>query len=387
MNRRFLTPWLVLVSLTSIPLFLASSRADEPQTETQTQTSYTVVTTTAEPGSPDETQVEVAVEVTTPGEYWLGVVCTPVDDAVLKGHLGIEHGFLVQEIVPDSPAAKAGLQPQDILTRVGDQALENLKTLVEATEKAKDQPLTLTLIRKGQQQTVEVTPAKRPAEAAAVTVTSDKETTQEWQALQKALRTYQFKLGEVQEDAAKRKMIFVMPGLVLPEEAQDFPQDLQVTITKKGQDPVKITVQRGDQQWELDADSLDKLPEDIRPHVKQMFGRSVSVGIGKQFDWTAHTADPTLVQPLDPEAIKKSLQAIPRMRLELRNLGDKLPGEVRKRIDVELKEAREHLDKADAESAQALDQIRAELKELREAVEKLRAERAKEQPPAAGNPQ
>ena len=55
-------------------------------------------------------------------------------------HLGIEHGIVVQEVVNDSPAAKAGLQKQDILIQAGDQPLTDLKTLVETTEETRRRP-------------------------------------------------------------------------------------------------------------------------------------------------------------------------------------------------------------------------------------------------------
>ena len=38
----------------------------------------------------------------------------------------------------DSPAAKAGLQKQDILIQAGDQPLNDLKTLVEKTEETQE---------------------------------------------------------------------------------------------------------------------------------------------------------------------------------------------------------------------------------------------------------
>jgi hypothetical protein len=307
------------------------------------------------------------------------------------GHLGIEQGILVKEIVPDSPAAQAGLQPQDILIQVGDQPLHDLQTLVASTEKAQDQAITLTLIRKGQRQTVEVTPAKRPDEPAGAVVLPDPETAEEWQQLQQALRTYQFKLSEVQGDPHQTKMLFVMPGFVLPEQAKDFPQDLEVTLTKKGQDPAKMTVRRGEQQWEVDANSLDQLPEDIRPHVQQMFGRGVEIGVGQQIgkhlNWTARLAQPLLAEPLDAEAMYKSRPPGRRIRMELRGtLGEKLPVELRQRIESQWKEAQEKLNEAtSAELDQALEEIRAELKELRQLVDALRAERAA-QPAAESEP-
>src|SRR5210317_563218 len=44
------------------------------------------------------------------GGTWIGVLCRPVDE-VLKAHLKLEHGLIVERVVPKGPAAKAGLEP------------------------------------------------------------------------------------------------------------------------------------------------------------------------------------------------------------------------------------------------------------------------------------
>jgi len=210
------------------------------------------------------------IDVVQPGQYWLGIICTPLDDQLLKHHLGIESGIVVNEVVPDAPAAQAGLQPQDILIQAGDQPLKDLKTLVETTEKAQEQPLTLTFIRKGERQTVEVTPSKRPDQPPAAADPADQETADEWKLLQDSLqrRWRAPRVIEYGDRAAEgTRMLFLMPGFVLPDQQKDFPKGLEVTITKKGEEPAKVTVKRGEEQWEVDAKSLDKLPEDIRPHV------------------------------------------------------------------------------------------------------------------------
>ncbi|MBM4088112.1 MAG: hypothetical protein FJ276_01590 [Planctomycetes bacterium] len=56
--------------------------------------------------------------------------------------------------------------------------------------------------------------------------------------------------------------------------------DLAISVIRKADKPVAITVTRGEQRWDVDEKSLDKLPNDIRPHLERMFGRGVSVSIG-----------------------------------------------------------------------------------------------------------
>jgi len=90
---------------------------------------------------------------TKPTSY-IGVVTSPLP-AVLTAQLGLADGFglVVGEVLPDSPAAKAGLQRYDVLTKFNDQQLvdsSQFSTLVRAQKK--DTEATLTFLRKAQEQ-------------------------------------------------------------------------------------------------------------------------------------------------------------------------------------------------------------------------------------------
>ncbi len=102
-------------------------------------------------------------------EYWIGLECVPVEPA-LRSQLGLaEHqGVMVARVMPESPAAKAGIKPYDVLVKAGDKPLRDIKTLVEAVEQSKDKPLSLEVLRGGKSQKVDVAPAKRPGESAKV---------------------------------------------------------------------------------------------------------------------------------------------------------------------------------------------------------------------------
>jgi hypothetical protein len=415
MKRNFATRWTALASLAALLTMTIAARGDDP-TPAPTDQAVTVVVQQdegtaapqatgaeargivvvqgkANPGSAEARTITVDVDVVKPGEYWLGIICTPLEDELLQAQLDIQHGVVVKEVVQDSPAAKAGLQPQDILLQVGDQPLTDLKVLVETTEKSKEQPLTLTFLRKGERQTVEVTPAKRPATPPTAATAPDKEAADEWKLLQDSLRMHWVPPAVAQDGTAPdgTKMLFLMPGFVLPEQAKNFPKDLEVTMVKKGEEPLKITVKRGDDTWEVDATSLDKLPEDIRPYVAQLLHGGVSVAVGSGgVSWSSDLPQSLILPKLDPEVLKKSLKVAPKIRMELRGLAEKLPAEVREKIDAELKDAQDKLEEAQSNiPTETLDKIQQELKELREQIEKLRAERAEkaaEQKPAAEEP-
>jgi len=56
-------------------------------------------------------------------------------DLKKKLDAAVEHGAVVAEVMPDSPAAKAGLKADDIITHVGDQAVANPDELRAAVRK------------------------------------------------------------------------------------------------------------------------------------------------------------------------------------------------------------------------------------------------------------
>jgi hypothetical protein len=85
---------------------------------------------------------------------FLGVIAAPAPPAI-AAQLGLTEGFglLVMEVLPDGPAAKAGVQKYDVLKLLNDQQLvdtNQLSALLRAAGKDKD--VVLTVIRKAQEQ-------------------------------------------------------------------------------------------------------------------------------------------------------------------------------------------------------------------------------------------
>lgn len=103
-------------------------------------------------------------QVPTKPTPYIGVITTP-PPAVLSAQLGLEEGFglVVNDVLPDSPASKAGLQRYDVLTKFNDQQLVDsgqFSTLVRALKK--DTEATVSFIRKAQEQKVTVKIDERP---------------------------------------------------------------------------------------------------------------------------------------------------------------------------------------------------------------------------------
>ena len=108
------------------------------------------------PGGRDERVPKVPVT-------YLGVETSEVP-SVLCDQLGIQKGFglVVDYVVPDGPAAAAGVQQNDIIKMLNDQILTDpgqLSKLVRSFQEGTS--VTLTLMRKGQEQKVTVKLGKK----------------------------------------------------------------------------------------------------------------------------------------------------------------------------------------------------------------------------------
>ena len=83
-------------------------------------------------------------------DYWLGVFASrpsPALQAQLK--LPKDQGLLVEDLRPESPAAKAGLQPYDVLLKGNDKPLSNVDDLMRLIGQVKEGKLKLDLLRRG----------------------------------------------------------------------------------------------------------------------------------------------------------------------------------------------------------------------------------------------
>ena len=208
------------------------------------------------------------------GDYWIGLECFPVQPA-LRAQLGLadNQGLLVEAVMPGSPAAKAGVKQYDVLLKAGDKKLSDMKTLVEAIEAAKDKPLKLELFRAGKSITVDVTPAKRPAEAGPGAMPGGASGAGPVDVDQLRRWIDRLRAGEAGEGPMRFR--FFHPGAILPPGATvpgAMPANLSISITRSGNEPAKIVVKRDQEKWEVTVKELDKLPADVRPYVEQMLG-------------------------------------------------------------------------------------------------------------------
>jgi hypothetical protein len=95
---------------------------------------------------------------------YLGVVSSVVPE-MLADHLGLKQGegIIVRAVMPEGPAAKAGLEVNDIVTRVGDKAVGSPQDLTDQVTALKPgENIHLDVIHKGKPAGLDVTLGKRP---------------------------------------------------------------------------------------------------------------------------------------------------------------------------------------------------------------------------------
>jgi PDZ domain-containing protein len=225
------------------------------------------------------------------GEYWLGVQVAALPE-VVKKQLVLEDGLAVEEVTPDSPAAKAEIKKYDILVKAGDAPVKNIMDLVKAVDASQGKEMTIVIIRDGKHQTLKVVSEKRPksegVEAVKRAVTAARpELAGEIKQLEEALEKLKGKVGKEGVGFWYTKPAVVAPRVDLrlsdakiaeaitkSLKPAEFPKDLSVQINKQGDQPAKIHVKRGDkEEWEATDDKLKDLPDDIRPHVERLMGR------------------------------------------------------------------------------------------------------------------
>lgn len=225
--------------------------------------------------APDENPGDhVGVQRMQMPKYWIGLLggaITP--DHPLRAHLDLPEnaGLIVANVVPDSPAAKAGLKKHDILLKANDKDLHEMQDLVELvmSEGPKKGQITLEILRHNKRETVYLTPEERPAN------------------VPMPQNDIEHGMGGG-EFGLPNELLERFGGGNFPMEFRNFgpgviagggggvanmPNGVSVSIKKENDKPAEITVKRGNDTWTVvgdDPESLKQLPEDLRPFVAGM---------------------------------------------------------------------------------------------------------------------
>ncbi|HTN75068.1 MAG TPA: PDZ domain-containing protein, partial [Pirellulaceae bacterium] len=206
-------------------------------------------------------------------KYWVGVACEPISDA-LKAQLKLEQGLLVRDVIAEGPAAKAKIQPLDLLLKIDDEELVTVEQLMEVVEKRGAKEFSVTLIRAGERQTVKVTPVERPAEQAfSGGLGSGLEGGPAWKKVEAELK-------KMQAQNKGMEMMFVRPGVMFNADRVKvfvWPKDAQLHIHKQSDQPAEIVIKRGEKSWKTTEDKLDELPPEARELVDRVRGDAMQL--------------------------------------------------------------------------------------------------------------
>ncbi len=316
-------------------------------------------------GGPVQVEVEPADPIT-PSDYWIGLACRPVPGALrAKRELPEGEGILVIEIVPDSPAAKAGIERGDVLLRAGKKPLGSIRDLIDAIDAANGVKLTLKVNRAGKVEKLTVTPEKRlkdvwPDHFVPIPGNADGQNLLEL-------------LGRMPSGWAGRgpmRFRFFHPGTILPPDAAvrpPLPENMTVIITRKGAEPAKIEVRQAGEKWKVTENELDELPKKVRRHVERMLGRmparwSVKVPAPADVPWFDFVPDWAV--PGHPDGPAGEWKKVPSL--------DSLQRRMEQRFE-DMKPRFEAMKKR-------FEAMNRRIEELRESIEGMR-ERPKDKPP------
>jgi serine protease Do len=98
---------------------------------------------------------------------WLGIDIRPVDPAIARSFkLPDTQGALINDVIKDSPAAKAGLQRGDVIREFDGKKIESVGTLQNIVGQTDpNRKVTLQIIRNGKAMTVQMSTGEMPSEA------------------------------------------------------------------------------------------------------------------------------------------------------------------------------------------------------------------------------
>lgn len=255
-----------------------------------------------------------------PVQYIIGVIASPVPPMVrAQVNLPGESGLFIQTIKPNGPAAKAGVLPYDIIVSIDGVVVSDSNELSAELQKAAGKPQKLTVLRHGKELTLDITaqPAEAPRQPhsllngtqiipapqpfidpLAPNYDPDEDVNDPaFPRLQRFMDRQRQQMEQMRQrmEAMENAMRQGMPGfippfgpgsatpapmptpapapngaLTLPPPQMNDPNvqvqrnSFSVQIQKNGNDPAIIKIQDNGNEYIVDENSIDQLPEDVR---------------------------------------------------------------------------------------------------------------------------
>jgi len=279
--KRFSTLWetLLIVAIVVLASICAQSQAQEAEEGKVVTISQNAEADAIEP------LAKIAAEPT----YWIGIRGRSIESTVLRTHLQLaeDMGVVVEDVVADSPAAKAGLRKYDIILRANGDAVDNMQVLQSQVRTGKEKPLELKIVRLGKQEKIVVVPERfeRVTESPQFPGQVD-------HGVDGDLVQLMLDGGGMEGLMNQLRARNIGPGMIFQGGGQRFdlnqmPNGVSVSIQRNNNEPPQITVKQGDKTWQVEGDdeeSLEQLPDDVRPFVERMLNRQNNAqGFGGAF--------------------------------------------------------------------------------------------------------
>lgn len=216
--------------------------------------------------------------LTVDNQYRIGLDCAPVSEA-LRVHLRLpdDAGLLVNGVMSNSPAGRAGIQRFDIVVEADGTPVTSIGDLVRAVNEAKDTELNMAIIHEGERQLVKVTPEKRD-ESEILRLRNGFANRVGRNAWPQGMGPDFSQQIQRQIEEAMEQMQFgplggfrqFGPGIVLDNHQLPNGFNLKMSVERNNDGPATIKIERGDEKWEVTEDNLNALPDDVRPMVENM---------------------------------------------------------------------------------------------------------------------
>jgi len=233
-------------------------------------------------------------------KYWLGISLKPIDGD-LATYLGTNEGVLVDAVLPESPAEKAGLKKCDIVIDVNGEKLAEPQSLltqmlaVKAADDGKVPALKMNVLRKRETVQIELIPTERPIEAVQH---REGQAGTEDVVLDQKVMTFDLR-GKSPEDIEKmvegglRVFRIGQPtgwrqngtdgALNVEIHLENNGKKSEISIKRDGNGPAKIAVKRDGESKEYTSEKMAEMPEDIRKVVQEILEKNVQIdGDNKQ---------------------------------------------------------------------------------------------------------
>ncbi|MCA9228463.1 MAG: PDZ domain-containing protein, partial [Planctomycetales bacterium] len=316
--------WITAVVLAAMTFSAGAVRADDDGKPTEEPRDKAAVKDDAKSAKEKDAKPDKSNDkAKTDDDFWIGVAL-----------FNRGEGLSVGEVLPGSPAEKAGLKEGDVVVSIGGKDLAEPEAVVELVRANKGKPLSLVVRRFGEEVKLKVKPERRPDEfkIPAQPLANPNDAEIDWNEIDWD------NLMERLNNRGGLDFWRLRPGMVIPRgmvlNRPAFPKNTSVSVSRGDGEELTIRVEHGGVKYQVTEQTLNELPDEVRPVVERMLGRSFDLDIQlnnlpqvrPQMVRPGPGGPIPLVKPLqrDDRAIDDLRREMKELREELRDLKEKV---------------------------------------------------------------